>query len=60
MNTLKNPKAFINHLQTTDDAYKILEGYSRTKKMKVLLVVDNTMGAMEANKKLNSLVTDCS
>ena len=29
---LKNPKAFIDYLQTTDDGYENLEDYNPTKK----------------------------
>ena len=60
MNSLKSPKTFINYLQTIDDADENLEDYNRTKKLRVLLVVDNTIAATEANIKLSPLVIECS
>ena len=60
MNTLKSPKVFIDYLQRIDDVYKNLEDYNPTKKMRVLLVVDNTVATIEANKKLSQLVIECS
>ena len=47
---LKNPKAFIDHLQIIDDAYANLEDYNSTKKRKVLIVFDDMVADMEANK----------
>ena len=35
---LKNPKAFIDYLQTINHVYENLEDYSRTKKTRVLIV----------------------
>ena len=34
---LKNPKAFIDYLQTIDDVYESLEDYNATKKRRVLI-----------------------
>ena len=34
---LKNPKAFIDYLQTIDDVYESLEDYNTTKKRRVLI-----------------------
>ena len=55
---LKNPKAFIDYLQTTDDVYENLEDYNQTKKRKVLIVFDNLIADMESNKKLSPTVTE--
>ena len=52
----KNPKAFINYLQTHDDVYENLEGYNPTKQRKALIVFDD----METNKKLIPIVTKLS
>ena len=38
---LKNPKAFNDYSQTTDDVYENLEDYNPTKKRKVLMVFDD-------------------
>ena len=48
---LKNPEAFIDHSQTTDDVYENLGDYNPTKKKKVLIVFEVMIGDMEANKK---------
>ena len=37
---LKNPEAFINYSQTTDDVYENLEDYNPKKKMRELIVFD--------------------
>ena len=55
---LKNPKAFINHSQTVDGVYENLEDYNPTKKIKVLIVFDEMIADMEANKKLSPIVTE--
>ena len=51
---LKNPKAFIDYSQTTDEVYEKLEDYNPTKKKRVLIVFDDMIG----NKKLNAIVTE--
>ena len=53
---LKNPKAFIDYSQTTDDVYENLEGYNPTKKRKVLIVFDDMIADMEANKNLSPMI----
>ena len=47
---LKNPKAFIDYSQTIDDVYENLEDYNLTKKRKVLIVFDDMVWDIEANK----------
>ena len=54
---LKNPNAFIDYSQAIDNEYKNLEDYNPTKKRKVLIVVDDTIADMQANKKLCHIVT---
>ena len=49
--SLKNPKACIDHSQLIDDVYEKLEGYNPTKKRRVLIVFDNMTADMESNKK---------
>ena len=38
---MKNPKAFIDYSQITDDVYENLEDYNKTKKRRVLIVFDD-------------------
>ena len=54
---LKNPRPFIDYSQTIDDVYKNLEKYNSTKKREVLVVIDDMIADMEANKKLSPTVT---
>ena len=51
---LKNPKAFIDYLQTIGDIYENLEEYNPTKKRRVLTVFDDLIADMEPNKKIKS------
>ena len=55
---LKNPKKFIDYCQTIDDVYGSLEDYNPTKKRKVLIMLDDMVADMEANKKLSPIVTE--
>ena len=55
---LKNPKKFIDYSQTIDDVYGSLEDYNPTKKRKVLIMLDDMVADMEANKKLSPIVTE--
>ena len=54
----KNPKAFIDYSQTTDDVYDNFEDYNPTNKRKVLTVFDDMIADMESNKKLSPIVTE--
>ena len=54
----KNPKAFTDYSQTTDDFYENLEGCNPTKKRRVLIVFDEMIADMESEKKLNAKVTE--
>ena len=47
---LKNLEAFIGCSQAIDDIYQNLEDYSPTKKRKKLIVFDDVIADMEANK----------
>ena len=38
---LKNPKVWIDHSQTIDDVYEVLEDYNTTKKRRMLIVFDD-------------------
>ena len=53
---LKNPKAFVDYSQTID-VHENLEYYNPTKKMRVLIVLDD-MADMESNKELSHIVTE--
>ena len=55
---LKNPEAFIDYSQTTDDVYENLEGYNPTKKTKAVIVFDSMIADMKYNKKLSPIVTE--
>ena len=55
---LKYPKVFINYSQIIDDVYENLENYSPTKNRKVLIVFDDMVTDMEANKNLNPFVSE--
>ena len=47
---LKNPKAFIKHLQTCDDVYENLENFNPANERKVLIAFDDMIAGMESNK----------
>ena len=47
---LKNPKVFIDFSEAIDDIYEKLEDYNPIKKRKVLIVFDDKIGDMKANK----------
>ena len=51
---LKNPKAFIDYSGTIDDVCENLEDHTLTKKGKVLIVLDNMIADVDANKKIKS------
>ena len=55
---LKNSKAFIDYLQTIDVVYKNLEDYNPPKKRKLLILFNDMIADMEANKKLSAVVTE--
>ena len=57
---LKNQKPFIDYSQTIEGVYKNLEDYNPTSKRKVLIVLDDMIASMEPNKKMSSIVTNCS
>ena len=48
---LKNPKAFIDYLQTIDNVQGNLEDSNPAKKIKMLIEFDEMVADMEANKK---------
>ena len=54
---LKNPKALTEHSQTID-VYENLEDYNPRYKREGLIVFDDTIADMEANKQLHSIVTE--
>ena len=55
---LKTLKAFVDYSQTIDDVYENLEDYNPTKKRIVATVFNDMIADMDANKKLNSIVTE--
>ena len=55
---LKHPKSFIEYSNDMEGVYKNIEEYNLGKKRKVLIVVDNMIGDMIDNKKLNPIVTE--
>ena len=50
----KNPKAFIDYLQTIDDVSENLEDYNPTKKKRILIVFDDMTADMKSNKKIKT------
>ena len=56
--TLKNPKAFIDYFQTVDDVYENLEDHNPTKNGRLLIVFDDMIADMVANQKLSPIVTE--
>ena len=52
---LKNPKVFIDYLQTVDDVYENMKDYNPTRKKRVLIVFDDMTADVESKKK-SSLV----
>ena len=54
---VKTPKTFIDYSQTIDNIYENLEDRNRTKK-KVLIVFDDMIPDMEANKKLKIIIAE--
>ena len=48
----------IDYSQTIDDVYENLEDYNQTKKRKVLVVFNDMIADMEANKKVSPIVTE--
>ena len=46
----KNSNVFPGYSQTIDEIYEHLEDYNPTKKRKVLIVLDDMIADMEANK----------
>ena len=54
----KNQQTFIDYSQTINDVYENLEDYNPTKKRKVLIVFDNMISDIEANKKFSPVVTE--
>ena len=54
----KNAKTLIVYSQTIDDAYEKLEDCIQTKKRKVLILFDDMIIDMDANKKLSPIVTE--
>ena len=48
---LRNPKEFIDCLQTIDDVYENLEDCNSTKKIKMFIVFGDIRADMEVNKK---------
>ena len=53
-----NSSMILFNPQTVDDVYENLENYNPSKKRKVLMVFDDMIADMEANKKLSNVVTE--
>ena len=54
---LKNPRAFTDYSQTIDNVYENLEDYHPIKKTRILIVFDDMISDMVANKKLSPIAT---
>ena len=55
---LNNRRALIDYLQKIDDVYNNLEDYYPKKERKVLIVFDDMIADIEANKKLSLISTE--
>ena len=55
---LKKQKTFIDYSQTTDDVYENVKDYNPMKKRKVLILFDDIIAGIKANKKLSPRVTE--
>ena len=53
---LNDPKAFIEHSNDMQDAYKNIEEHNADNERKILIVFDDMIADMINNKKLNSIV----
>ena len=53
---LNDPKAFIEHSNYMQDAYKNIEEHNADNERKILIVFDDMIADMINNKKLNSIV----
>ena len=54
----KDPKAFIEYSNDTQDVYKNIEDYNPGKKRKMQIIFDDMIAYMINNKKLNPVVTE--
>ena len=55
---LSNAKAFIDCSNTMDDVYENTDEYNPTRKRKVLIVFDNMIAGIMANKKFQAVVKE--
>ena len=53
---LNDPKAFIEHSNDMQDAYKNIEEHNADNERKILIVFDDMIADVINNKKLNSIV----
>ena len=53
----ENPKTFVDYSQAIDAVYENLEDYNPIK-INVLIVLDDVIAHMKANKKLSPIVTE--
>ena len=51
---LIGPNAFIDYSNTMDDVYKNIDGYNAKRKRKVLIVFDDMIADIMANKKFQA------
>ena len=54
----KDPRAFMEYSNDTQDVYKNTEDYNPNKKRKILIVFDDMISDMINNNKLNPVVTE--
>ena len=55
---IKNPTAFIDYSQTIHNVYENFEDYNPTKKRKILILFDDMIADMEANKKVSPVAAE--
>ena len=55
---LRNPKAFIEHSNTMHDIYNSIDDYNPTRKKKILIVFDDMVADIMANKKFQAIIKE--
>ena len=52
----RDPSAFIEYSNTTDDVYKNIDEYNPSRKRKILTVFDDMIADIETNKKFQAII----
>ena len=57
-NVSKDPNGFIEYSNTKDDVYENIDDYNPDRKRKVLIVFDDLIAEVMANKKFQALIKE--